>query len=227
MISKKELFRLRQIQRKIASQVTVDDSIKFDDIKTVAGFDVIATGDLFACAAAVVDLKTLRLIESAHSSAKAPMQYIPTLLAFREGPIIMETYEKLKNKPDALMIKGHGMLHPYLAGLATYIGVSLDKPAVGVAKSLICGEKRGNRIFVNGKEAGAELVTRKFAKPIFISTGNKLPLDVCVEIIKATIVEGHKFPEPIHLAHKLGNRVKKQLKAGSGKNSADEESTEE
>ncbi len=199
--------KLRGILRAIAKQVSTEDKVRLDEIKTVAGFDVAFFGEKAVCAAVVMDFKTLTVVERTTSLTKAEVQYIPGFLSFREGPAILQAYYDLEHDPDVLMVDGHGIAHPLRAGLASYVGVELAKPCIGVAKSVLIGEIVDDKVMI-GDEVRAKLVkTKEYAKPIIVSPGHLISVDTAVEVVKRCIVPPHKLPEPLHAAHRFADKM--------------------
>ena len=128
--------------------------------------------------------------------------YIPTYLSFRESDFIRFLHQKLDLKPDLLMIDGNGILHPLGFGIASHVGVNLDMPSIGVAKSMLCGKLENNNVIYDNKEIGhAYYNSKRVKKPIFISPGHKLNLKNAVSIVKKLCIS--KIPEPIRRAHIL------------------------
>jgi len=208
-MKKASFGELKDIQRKTAKQVVTEDS--FDEIKYIAGFDVAFIGDQAICGCAVLDAKTMEIKERKHLVIKAPMQYVPGFLAFREGPIIMQLYYDLEYDPDVIMVDGHGILHEDKAGLASFVGVELAKPVIGVAKTLLVGEEKGEDIVLNGEVCGAKVVTKEHARPVYVSPGNMISLKTAVELVKKTMVPPHKLPEPLHVAHRIARKIAKEM----------------
>ncbi|MDP2749563.1 MAG: endonuclease V [Nanoarchaeota archaeon] len=204
--------KLREIQRKIAQDVVLKDKIKKDKIKTIAGFDISYEQDNAICAAVVLDMNSMEIIDKAYCEMKAPMPYVPTFLAFRDGPVILKTYEMLKIKPDVLMVEGHGILHPLKAGLACYISVSLKIPVIGVAKKLLSGYIKENKIYIGDIARGEIVRTKEHAKPLFISSGGHITTNVALDIVQKCIRLPHKMPEPLHVAQKLSKARRDEIR---------------
>jgi deoxyribonuclease V len=202
--------QLRGIQRAIAAQVKIEDSAKLDDIKTVAGFDVSFFGDKAVCAAVVLDLKTMTVLERKYALTKVEMPYIPGFLAFRKGPAILQAYYDLEHDPSVLMVDGHGIAHPLRAGLASYIGVELEKPCIGIAKSILVGEIVDDKVMIGDEIRGKLVKTKEHAKPVIVSPGHLITVDTAVEIVKKCIVYPHKLPEPLHQAHRYADKLAEQ-----------------
>ena len=199
--------RLRGIQRAIAAQVSTEDKLKIDEIKTIAGFDVTFFGDKAVCAAVVLDFKTMAVLETKYLLTKPEMHYIPGFLAFREGNPILQTYYDLEHDPDVLMVDGHGIAHPMRSGLACYVGVELAKPCIGVAKSLLIGEIVDENVMIGNEVRGKQVVTKEHAKPLIVSPGHLVSVETAVEIVKKCMVYPHKLPEPLHQAHRFADKT--------------------
>ena len=200
---------LKKEQLKLAEKVITSDSIK--NIKTIAGADQAYIGNKVISAIAVCDYKSLKLIEEKHAVVDAKIPYKSGFLFYRDGPAVMEAFNKLENKPDVLIVKANGILHPRRIGMASHLGILLDIATIGAANNLMLGAVRDKTIYVDKEARGYELITREHARPIYISPGNKLSLKTSLEIVKNSLRQPHKLPEPLHLAHKHGNKVRKEL----------------
>ena len=204
-----DIEKLKEEQLKLAKKVVLKDS--FDEISLIAGADQAFHNDNVISAIVICDYRTMEVKEKVFAIVKAKIPYISGFMAYREGPAISEAYAKLQNKPDVMLIKGNGILHPRKCGMASHIGILLDQAAIGVAKQLLLGEVKNNKVYVD-KEIRAELiVTREHAKPIYVSPGHKIILKTSVEIVKNCIKFPHKLPEPLHLAHRYANEIKEKI----------------
>ncbi len=201
-----DFAKLKDMQKGIASQVEIKDILELNDVKKIAGFDVAYAGEHACCAGIVLDVKTGAIIEKKCITDKAPMKYVPNFLAFREGPLVLQTYYDLESEPDVLMVEGHGIAHPMKCGLATYVGVELAKPTIGIAKNHLTGELKENEIILENEKVGALVATKEYANPIYVSPGNFITIPSAVELVKKTVFPPHKLPEPIHQAHLLAKR---------------------
>ena len=162
--------------------------------------------------AAVVSLKypSLEPLEQAISQRPVNFPYIPGLLSFREAPVILEAIEKLKKIPDLLIIDGHGIAHPRRFGIACHIGLLLDVPSIGCAKTLLVGEydepglERGgfNYLKDRGEIIGAVLRTRSNVNPIFVSIGHKVDLKDSIKFV-LNCCRGYRLPETTRRADRL------------------------
>lgn len=117
----------------------------------------------------------------------------------RESRIILKAVKKLKSKFDILLIDGNGLLHPRLCGLASYIGIKIDKPTIGITKKLLCGKiLHNNTIEYNDQILGYVIEQQK--KKIYVSIGHKINLKKAIQIVKDLILEEKWYPEPLRLA---------------------------
>lgn len=201
-----DFAKLKDIQKSIAGQVEIKDILEINDVKKIAGFDVAYANEQAYCAGIVWDIKTGTIIEKKCITNKTPMQYVPNFLAFREGPLILQMYYDLETDPDVLMIEGHGIAHPLKCGLATYVGVELGKPTIGIAKNYLAGEVKENDIFLEDEKVGEIVMTKEHANPIYVSPGNFITIPSAVQLVRKTVILPHKLPEPIHQAHLLAKR---------------------
>lgn len=204
--------KLKDIQRGIADQVSTEDALKIEDIRHIAGFDVSFFDNKCVCAAVVLDFKTMKVVEKKFVVTKIPMNYVPGFLAFREGPPIMQLYFDLEHEPEMIMVDGHGIAHPLMAGLAAYVGVELSKPVIGVAKSLLAGEEKDGKILLEGREVGILVKTKEYAKPLYVSPGNMVSIAAAAEIVKRCVIPPHKMPEPLHIAHRFADKAMEEEK---------------
>lgn len=213
----------KRIQQELARRVVLTPSFNLKDVKTVAGVDVSFFEDNSLSAIVVVTFPDMEVIEEEVAVVKTNFPYIPGLLAFREAPPIIECAKRIKSDPDILLIDGQGIAHPRRFGIACHIGLLLDKPTIGCAKSWLLGERQGYpplpplpsqkgayAYLSNGEEVVA-LAYRSVEgiAPIFISPGHKIDLQTALEIVKATLRDAQRLPIPLLLAHNLATESKK------------------
>lgn len=182
-------------------------------IKMVAGVDQAFVGrDKIISGIVVLSYPDLEVLEEKNTVNKVNFPYISGLLSYREGPSIIRAYKKLKIKPDILMVDGQGTAHPRGIGIASHIGVLLNIPTIGVAKSRLVGDydkrKRCAKLMFEGKCVGYVLKTSK--RPIFISPGHKISMRKSLEIVKKCLRD-YRLPEPTRLAHLYVNKVKRNV----------------
>ena len=211
-ISPKEAIRL---QRELAGGVRVKP-LK-GPVRTIAGTDCAFLGkDRIIAAAVLCDARTLRVIASSSVTQQVRFPYVPGLLSFREAPAVIAAVEQLAPRPDLLMIDGQGLAHPRGLGIASHVGLWLDIPTIGVAKSRLCGEygdvpaHRGGRaeLMLDGGVVGAVVRTKDNVRPLFVSVGNRVTLD---EAVAWTLRAGRGFrlPQPTRLADMLVSQLKR------------------
>jgi len=205
--SKLDLSELAKIQENVARLVVQRD--EFSKLETIAGCDIsFSEGDTAYAACIILNYSDLRLLDKRAIRIKLRFPYIPTFLAFRELEGMLKAVKGLK--ADVYMIGAHGIAHPRRAGLASHLGVLLNRPTLGVAKSRLCGEAREpakNRgaftLLKDGRETiGAVLRTQTNGRPVYVSVGHKLSLKTAIRIALKTTGE-YRLPEPIRLAHKF------------------------
>lgn len=210
-----DLERLRRIQVRIAAKIVTEDDFR-KPINRVTGSDVAYLDDEAITAAVTMDYNTFRVIEEKVIKGKVSFPYIPTFLGFREGPLIIRLAKSLKLEPDVLMVNSQGIAHPLFCGCASYIGVSINKPTIGVAATRLCGEYEGKLEKIGDsaplkyqeRVVGTALLSKQGCKPIFVSVGHMIRLETAIEVVKHFLTV-NKFPEPIRLAHNLANKVRR------------------
>ena len=188
-----------KLQEKLASQVMTEDKIK--KIHAVCAVDVSYKGHIASAAAVIMDAKTLQVLTYVKSTTKVNTPYVPGLMMLRESRPIFSALRLLKGSFDVLLVDGNGQLHPRRCGLACYIGIVLDTPTIGIAKSMLCGKIRGNSVELDGKIL-ANIVEKKRGKKIYVSIGNKISLKSATRLTESLIKKGEWLPEPLRLADK-------------------------
>ena len=176
-------------------------------IKTICGVDVSYKDNKAYCSAVILDKKSLSIIELKNSSCKVSASYIPGLFMLRETKPILLTIKKLRENFDVLLVDGHGVLHPRNCGLACYVGLKLDKPVIGIAKKLLCGEiQPDSKITLDGKILGHEIINKK---TIYVSVGHKISLHTAKKIVNEIIRDNNWYPEPLRIADQNSKRFRK------------------
>ena len=192
-----------RLQENIAKQVvaTKDD---FGRISSICGVDIAYGGsnsNAAYCSAVIMDRNMQKLIESVNVQTIVKHPYVPGLLMLREAESIFYTLKMLKNTYELLLIDGHGLLHPRKCGLACYIGVNLDRPTIGVAKSRLCGTVRPDGfVELDGEILGYEIIKKK----LYISVGHRITLKTAIALVKELGIE------PLRLADINSRRMKKK-----------------
>ncbi len=206
-----------EIQKKLEKSIILKYAGK--NFKYIAGADVSylpvsPTGTkkskMFYASVIVFELKTMKRVEAVTASGKVDFPYIPGLLSFRESPILLKAFAKIKTNPDMVILDAQGIAHPRGVGLASHIGLLLDKPSIGCAKTRLTGDYNEmggevgsySHLTVQDKVVGAVLRTRKNVKPVFISPGHKIDLNTSIDLVLKSCC-GYRLPEPIRQAHNL------------------------
>ena len=198
--------KLKEEQLKLAKKVVLKDS--FDKLELIGGVDAAFNQYDIIAAIVVCDYKTMEVKERVFSVVKAKIPYLKGFLAYREGPAISEAYLRLENKPDIMLFDGNGILHPRRCGLASHMGILLDKASIGIAKQLLIGEAKNNKVYVENEARAEIIVSREHSKPLYISPGHRISLKTSVEVVKRCIRFPHKLPEPLHLAHRYAIEIR-------------------
>ncbi|MBY8872205.1 deoxyribonuclease V [Micromonospora sp. PLK6-60] len=179
---------------------------------TVAGLDVAYAqrGDRLVAAVAVLDARTLAVVDSAVVAGHPAFDYVPGLFAFRELPALLDALDRLTVRPDLLVCDGHGLAHPRRFGLACHLGVVTGLPAIGVGKTPLVGtwvtparERGAGAPLVDGGEpVGRVLRTQDGVKPVFVSVGHRMSLDnACARVLALTPT--YRLPETTRVADRL------------------------
>jgi len=167
----------------------------------------------------------LEILDMATADGKIPFPYIPTLLSFREGPILIKTFQRLKIKPDVMIFDGQGVAHPRRMGLASHMGLWFGLPSIGCAKTPLLDKSispelsKGSSEWIRneGEKVGAVLRTKEKIKPLFVSPGHLIDLSTSIQLILGSC-RGYRIPEPLRKAHQLaerrGHRVKEKRGGG-------------
>ena len=215
------------IQREMRGRVSLDDAIAVEDIRVVAGVDnsYRRKGEESIAYAVVValDFTTMEVIETAYATREIAFPYVPGLLSFREAPAILDAFRGLTATPDVVLFDGQGIAHPRRLGLASHVGVIIDRPSIGCAKSKLVGAyDEPERVFGaqtplvhRDEQVGVALRTRSRHAPLFVSPGHKLSIPTAVEIVLRCCRDERFMPEPTRLAHELVTEYAKRDQ-GSG-----------
>jgi deoxyribonuclease V len=215
-ISKKDsIIVAAQLSEKLAQEVRISSTGK--EIRIVAGTDVAYCGSTAVAAVVLYDMEGFQLLEEKSVVAEVLFPYVPGYLFFREGPLVIAALEKLKRRPDLLMVDGHGTAHPKKAGYACLLGAFLGLPSIGCAKSRLVGEymlpgkeKGASSPLIFGEETvGAVVRTRQGTRPVFVSPGHLVALNEAVAIVLRCALK-FRIPEPLRAADALARKIARQ-----------------
>lgn len=204
-VTQEEAFTL---QEELARRVIKERQSKL--VRTVAGIDVSFLGEMSRAGVVILSYPALDLIDYAVAFRPATRPYVPGLLSFREGPVIMDALDRVKTRPDLIIFDGHGLAHPRRFGLASHIGVLVNLPSIGCAKARLCGrhdtpgmERGSYALLMEGDETiGAVVRTRSKVKPVFVSIGHRIDLATSIEYVLGCC-RGYRLPETTRRAHRL------------------------
>ena len=203
-------------------QKTLQESVRLipleREVRTIAGTDISFNKFSTTVYAGIVVLRlpSLEVIEEVGVVSKTGFPYVPGLLSFRETPSVLEAWEKLKTEPDAVMFDGQGIAHPRRVGIASHVGLLIERPTLGCAKSVLVGRyeepppERGawTPMIDKGEVVGAAVRTKANVQPIFVSPGHLIDLENAIKLTLACD-GGYRQPEPTRRAHLLVNALRR------------------
>jgi deoxyribonuclease V len=203
------------LQKELAQRIIRED--RFGEVRTIAGVDMAINEQNGMARAAVVLLSfpELQILERHVYEEPIRMEYIPGLLSFRETPCIIGAFAQLKRQPDLVMVDGQGIAHPRRLGIASHLGLWLDLPTIGCAKSILRGhyeesklsEEAGSWVPLRdrGETIGAVVRTRTRVHPMIISLGHRISLESSIRYV-LLCTKGYRLPEPTRQADKLSKQ---------------------
>ena len=201
------------LQKKLANQVIRE--AKLGSVATVAGVDASYRDGLARAAVVTLSYPDLEVVAYATATRPVSFSYVPGLLTFREGPSVLDALDKLSSTPDLLIFDGQGLAHPRRLGIASHIGLLVDIPSIGCAKSRLCGQyeeprpDRGDYTLLTdkGETIGAVVRTRARVKPIFVSIGHRVDLPTSINYV-LNCCRGYRLPETTRWADRVaGGKV--------------------
>ncbi len=207
ILSVKEAIELQKV---MAEKVVLQDN--FAPPTLIGGMDVscnLYDPKQMIYAAVVVLDQDLKVVEKVTIAEKQTFPYRTGLLGFREAPTLVKAYQQLKVRPDVILVDGHGISHPRGLGIASHIGVLLDIPTIGVAKSILVGEVQEEFLVWKGKTIGVGYRSKLRANPLFISTGHRVSLKSAVKVVKKCVGK-YRLPEPTRQAHIAANECRRE-----------------
>ncbi len=201
------------IQESLRNQVTRSDKLK-EPVQYVAGVDMgfESNGTISRAAVAVLSFPDLQVVETSLAYRPTSFPYIPGFLSFREIPAVLDALEKIQITPDIILCDGQGIAHPRRLGIASHLGVILDMPTIGVAKSLLIGkheelsDTKGSwqPLIHKGETIGAVLRTRQGVKPVYVSIGHRISLNTAIDYVLSCTPK-YRLPETTRIADKLAS----------------------
>jgi len=209
-----------RIQGMLRHLVFCDEDLCPEKLEMVAGSDIsyAMKSDLLYAVICVFTYPRLELVEVSSAAGVVSFPYVPGLLSFREGPILLKAFEKLKSRPGLVIFDGHGIAHPRGLGLASHMGILLDLPTIGCAKKALVGSWEEppahagafSPLVHEGQAVGDVLRTKEKVRPVFVSPGHKLGRRAAREIV-LSCCRGYRLPEPTRLAHLEVNKLRRKV----------------
>ncbi len=212
--------RARELQRAMRDRVRVVPlGKKKAKIRFVAGADAAFPDGKVLAVACLFTYPELELVDTQTALMESSFPYVPGLLSFREGPAVISAVRKLRERPDVLILDGQGIAHPQMIGIASHVGVLLDMPTIGCAKSRLVGEyrepgwKRGSSspLVFEGRRVGTVLRSKDGVRPLFVSPGHLVDFRDAEELV-LSCSKGYRLPEPTRAADIETKRLKKSQK---------------
>jgi deoxyribonuclease V len=202
-----------ELQKTLAAEVISNQPIDIAAVRLVAGVDVSVKENMSQAAVVILRYPELDVLETVLAKRPTPFPYIPGLLSFREGPVLEETFQKLQHEPDVFIFDGMGIMHPRRIGIASHMGVWLQRPTIGCGKTYFLGQydeppqERGASSLVHhkGDVIGAVLRTRTGVKPVYISPGHLADLPTSLDLVMRCTPK-YRLPEPIRQAHNAAGK---------------------
>ncbi len=183
------------------------------EVRSVGGVDIGLSGDHARAAIVVLRYPDLSPLEAVTAEVPLAFPYVPGLLAFREGPAFLAAWQKLTRPPDLVLFDGQGIAHPRGIGIASHMGLWLERPTIGVAKSRLYGQhaepgpRKGDRAELHDPRRpeqviGAVLRSKENTNPLYVSPGHRIDVPRAIEFVQACVT-GYRLPEPTRWAHKV------------------------
>lgn len=193
------------LQRDLSKRVQSIDDPNFEP-RYLCGVDAAYEGDTAFVAASVWDVVKMAMIETTTLIDDVSTKYVPGFLGFREGPLVLKVAERIRQRPDVFLIDGQGVAHPRKFGLACHVGLALNRPTIGVAKSRLYGRSEDGKILdPKGDLIGRILTARN--RNFYVSVGHRISLETATNLVETSIVNGH--PSPLRQAHLASVRAKR------------------
>jgi len=219
-----EAVRLQETWRE-----RVETQDRYGPLQYVAGADLAFDPETNLAFAGVIVYRfpELEEVERRMARRKLRFPYVPGLLSFREGPVLLAAFARLRVSPDIILVDGHGRAHPRRFGIACHLGLLLDRPTIGCAKSILVGEATEPGLMAGstaslvdrGERVGVVLRTRDNVKPIYVTTGHRVSLESAVRIV-VQCVDGFRIPKPTREADHWVGDLRRAYQAGRKRENA-------
>lgn len=208
------------LQRQLAERVDVRTPLTRCELIAGADISYDRFSDVLFAGVVVLQAPDWEIVERQGVVGTATFPYRTGLLSFREAPVLLEAFARVRAEPDVVMLDGQGLAHPRRLGLACHVGLFLERPTLGCAKSLLTGKFRdlGPRagavapLWDRGEVVGEAVRTKNKVKPVFVSAGHRVDLPSAVRVVLASC-RGYRLPEPTRQAHLYVNQLRQQGRA--------------
>jgi len=194
----------------------VEETDRLDTVRLIAGVDIsgVRSSGVATAAAVLLSFPELQFLEESRAVGVPRFPYIPGFLSFREAPLMLEALKELRGQPDIILVDGQGRAHPRKLGIACHLGLLLDKPTIGCAKSRLVGQFEQpadepgatSPLVYRGDVVGCALRTKVGSKPIFVSVGHRVSLATAQSLVMRCTLPGQRIPEPTRQAHMAAAR---------------------
>ncbi len=194
----------------------------FDNLKLIAGVDTAygKNADTVFASVVVMSFPEIEEVERAFQYDPVTFPYVPGLFFYREGATILKALSKLEFEPEVIIIHGHGIAHPRRCGIASQVGLILEKPTIGCARKMLCGHHKPvapskgsfQPMTLKTREVGLAYRSKENVKPIFVSPGHRCNLEQARDIV-VRCLRGYRLPEPLRLAHLFANKFRRRTEA--------------
>ncbi|MCS6768229.1 MAG: endonuclease V [Candidatus Nitrosocaldus sp.] len=235
-IRAEHIERVKAYQSAMASRIVSHDAMDVNSVRYVVGVDVAYSADVAFAAAVMMDTLDGRIVHVSNGICRVHIPYIPGLLFLREAAPMLSALGRLDRSthaggrchyPYMVIVDGNGMLHPRFFGLACYIGLLVDRPTIGVSKSLLCGRVSGGKVTIGDREVGRVVECYGSRRRVYVSIGHKISLDSAERVVRSLISAGRgspspspsrsrsrsrsrsMLPEPLGLAHDAANALRR------------------
>ncbi len=204
-----DLDKLKKEQKKLSRNLEIKDSLNFENVTRVGGIhNVFLKNQIIS---GIIVLEDSEVIGQAYFKDKVRFPYLPEFRAYRELSAMVHAFNKLEEKPEVIFIRGHGILHPRKLGLASHFSLTINTPVIGIADSLLTGEIKNSKIYLNGKINGKVVKTKEGANPLLVSPGNLISVETSEKLVKKFTFPPHKFPEALDKARKYSKSIRKEI----------------
>lgn len=199
--------QLKELEKELLKGISLEKTDKI--FNTITGVYTVSTGNKIMCVAVTLDINSQQILEKNYKIVEEELPYNVNFIPFRDGPVIIDVLKGLKLETEVLMILGEGAVHKNKLGLASYVGIILNKPSIGIATQVLNGVLKEEKVYFKEEVRGLALRSKEFANPVYVAPGYGLDINQAAEITKKFCL-GNKLPLPLHIAHKKIVKLKRE-----------------